>query len=56
MRNFQIESVKVEIYPDVVSMGKAAAQAAAEAMKEIEKRQETINVIFRYWCFAACYA
>ena len=46
MRSFQFESAKVEIYPDAVSMGKAAAQAAAEAIKEIEKRQATINVIF----------
>ena len=46
MRSFQVEAVKVEIYPDAVSMGKAAAQAAAETIKEIEKRQATINVIF----------
>ena len=46
MRSFQVESAKVEIYPDAVSMGKAAALAAAEAIKEIEKRQATINVIF----------
>jgi len=46
MRSFLVEAVKVEIYPDAVSMGKAAAQAAAEAIKEIEKRQATINVIF----------
>jgi glucosamine-6-phosphate deaminase len=46
MRSFQVEAAKVEIYPDAVSMGKAAAQAAAEAIKEIEKHQTTINVIF----------
>jgi glucosamine-6-phosphate deaminase len=46
VRSFQVETAKVEIYPDAVSMGKAAAQAAAEAINEIEKRQETINVIF----------
>src|ERR1700722_12291855 len=27
MRSFQVEAVKVEIYPDAVSLGKAAAQA-----------------------------
>ena len=46
MRSCQVETARVEIYSDAVSMGKAAAQAAAEAIKEIEKRQETINVIF----------
>ena len=46
MRSFQVEAVKVEIYPDAVSMGKAAALAAAEAIKEIEKHHATINVIF----------
>jgi len=46
MRSFQVETARVEIYPDAVSMGKAAAHAAAEAIKEIGKRQETINVIF----------
>ena len=46
MRSFQVEAVKVEIYPDAVSMGRAAAQAAVEAIKEIEGRQATINVIF----------
>ena len=46
MRSFQVEAVKVEIYPDAVSLGKAAAQAAAEAIKEIEKRQTIISVIF----------
>lgn len=46
VRSFQVEAVKVEIYPDAVSMGKAAAQAVAEAIKEIEKHHETINVIF----------
>jgi glucosamine-6-phosphate deaminase len=46
MRSFLVEAVKVEIYPDAVSLGKAAAQAAGEAIKEIEKRQATINVIF----------
>ena len=46
MRSFQVEAVKVEIYPDAVSMGKAAAQTAAAAIKEIERHQATINVIF----------
>ncbi len=46
MRSFQVETAKVEIYPDAISMGEAAAQATAEAIKEIEKRRETINVIF----------
>ena len=46
MRSFKAGTAKVEIYPDAVSMGEAAAKAVAEAIKEIEKHQETINVIF----------
>jgi len=45
-RSFKVGNVTVEIYPDVASMGQAAARAAAEAFKEIERQHETINVIF----------
>jgi glucosamine-6-phosphate deaminase len=46
MRSLKVGNAKVEIYPDAVSMGKAAARAVAEAIKEIEKHHGTINVIF----------
>ena len=46
MRSFKAGTAKVEIYPDAVSMGKAAARAVGEAIKEIERHHEMINVIF----------
>jgi glucosamine-6-phosphate deaminase len=46
MRSFKAGSAKVEVYPDAVSMGNAAARAVAEAIKEVETHHETINVIF----------
>jgi len=46
MRSFKAGNAKVEVYPDAVSMGNAAASAVAEAIKEIETHHETINVIF----------
>lgn len=46
MRSFKTGTAKVEIYPDAVSMGMAAASAVGEAIKEIEKHHETINIIF----------
>jgi glucosamine-6-phosphate deaminase len=45
MRSFKAGTAKVEIYPDAVSMGKAA-KAVANAIREIETHHETINVIF----------
>jgi glucosamine-6-phosphate deaminase len=46
VRSFKAGTAKVEIYPDAVSMGNAAARAVAEAIKEIERHHETINVVF----------
>jgi glucosamine-6-phosphate deaminase len=46
MRSFKAGNAKVEVYPDTVSMGNAAARAVVEAIKEIETHHETINVIF----------
>lgn len=46
MQSFRAGTAKVEVYPDAVSMGNAAARAVAGAIKEIEKHHETINVIF----------
>src|SRR5215470_6128802 len=46
MRSFKVGTAKVEIYPDAVSMGEASAKAVAEAIKDIEKHYETVNVIF----------
>jgi len=46
MLSFKAGNAKVEVYPDAVSMGNAAARAVAEAIKEIEMHHETINVIF----------
>jgi glucosamine-6-phosphate deaminase len=46
MRSFKAGNAKVEVYPDAVSMGNAAARAVGEAIREIETHHETINVIF----------
>ena len=46
IRRFQVGSLKVEIHPDSESAGKAAAEAAAECMRQLAARQESIGVIF----------
>lgn len=46
VRRFQIEKLKVEIYPDKDSAGVAAAQAAAAEIKRLGSAQETLGVIF----------
>jgi glucosamine-6-phosphate deaminase len=46
IRRFQVGNLKVEIHPDSESAGKAAAEAAAESVRQLAARQESIGVIF----------
>jgi glucosamine-6-phosphate deaminase len=46
VRYFRVENLAVEVHPDGKSLGAAAAQAAAEAMKELGSRLESFGVIF----------
>jgi len=43
---FQVGNLKIEIHPDSESAGKAAAEAAAQSMRQLASRQESIGVIF----------
>jgi glucosamine-6-phosphate deaminase len=43
---FQIDRLKVEVHPDRESAGRAAAQAAAECMRQLGSAQDSIGVIF----------
>lgn len=43
---FQVSKLKVEVYPDSETCGKAAAQAAADAMRELANTRKTISVVF----------
>ena len=43
---FQVGNLKVEIHPDSEAAGKAAAEAAAESMRQLAARQESVGVIF----------
>ncbi|MGB6743430.1 MAG: glucosamine-6-phosphate deaminase [Terracidiphilus sp.] len=43
---FQIDRLKVEVHPDRESAGRAAAQAAAECLRELGSAQDSIGVIF----------
>ncbi|WP_446742045.1 glucosamine-6-phosphate deaminase [Silvibacterium acidisoli] len=45
-QSFKVEDLRVEIYPDAESLGKAAARAAREALLAIAQREHTISVIF----------
>jgi len=46
-RRFQIENLKIEIYPTRKEAGFAAAKVAEEELKRLgQKQEETINVIF----------
>lgn len=45
-RHLQIESLRVEIHPTREAAGAAAAQAAAEALRGLEKTRNEIAVIF----------
>ena len=46
IKQLQIGTMKVEIYPSREAMGAAAAEATARELKKLEKSQETIGVIF----------
>jgi glucosamine-6-phosphate deaminase len=46
IQHFQVEKLKLEVHPSRESAGTAAAQAAAEALRELGARLETIGVIF----------
>jgi glucosamine-6-phosphate deaminase len=46
VRHLQVGTMKVEVYPDRVAAGEAAAQAAANAMLKLLKERELIAVIF----------
>ena len=43
---FQIDCLKVEVHPDRESAGRAAAQAAAEYLRQLASAQDSIGVVF----------
>jgi glucosamine-6-phosphate deaminase len=43
---FQVDRLKVEIHPDQVSAGRAAAQAAAQSLRQLASEQDSIGVVF----------
>lgn len=43
---FQVDRLKVEIHPDRKSAGRAAAQAAAECLRQLASAQDSIGVVF----------
>lgn len=43
---FQVDSLKVEIYPDSKSAAAAAAEATAQALQELSRQQDLIAVYF----------
>ena len=45
-RQYQVNKLKVEIYPDSEACGHAAAQAAADAMRELANTRKTLAVVF----------
>jgi glucosamine-6-phosphate deaminase len=46
VQHLQTGNLKLEIYPNADAAGTAAANAAAEALKELGRKNETIGVIF----------
>lgn len=46
IHRFQVEGLKVEVYPDRVAAGKAAAQAAAESLRQLAAQRERFAVVF----------
>lgn len=46
VQHYQIEKLKIEIYPTREAAGVAAARAAADALTQIAKKQKDIAVIF----------
>ena len=43
---FKVDSLKIEVHPDRVSAGRAAAQAAAEAMQRLASELDRFGVVF----------
>lgn len=43
---FQVDRLKVEVYPDRVSAGRAAAEAAAQAMQRLAYELDWLGVVF----------
>ncbi len=46
VQHYQVEKLKIEIYPTREAAGAAAAHAAADALTQIAKKQENVAVIF----------
>jgi glucosamine-6-phosphate deaminase len=46
LHRFQVENLKIEIYPDGEALGEAAAQDAAEALKQLGQSSDEFGVIF----------
>ena len=46
VRHVQLGAIKLEIHSSRTSMGAAAARAAAEVLKELERVNETVGAIF----------
>ncbi len=45
-KQFQVEGLKVEIYPNSKAAGAAAAQAAANALRDLVRSRDAVSVIF----------
>lgn len=45
IRHLEVENLKIQVYPNAMSAGAAAANAAAEALKELGKKNGDIGVI-----------
>ncbi len=46
IQQFQVDRLKVEVHPDRVSAGRAAAQAAAESLCQLASATESFGVVF----------
>ncbi len=46
IRQFRVDQLQVEIYPDVEALGQAAAEAAAKAMRRLAAQRKTVGVLF----------
>ena len=46
LHHFQVENLKIEIYPNGEALGEAAAQDAAEALKQLGQSSDEFGVIF----------
>lgn len=46
IQRFQVEQLKVEVHPDRVSAGRAAAEAAAESLRQLAAQRQQFAVVF----------